>query len=247
MSVSIAVVCESPVDRETVSALVDRLLCERVEWIESDSVDSFRGYRGVSPTDSCLCWEHVPSLASAHGIKFPGKFTGLPRETDTAYRALVLLLLRSAIADRPHAVLLVRDSDRDESRAASLARARDAVGGGVPIVIGVAHTKRECWVLAAFEPFSDTESELLEGIRKDLGFDPRLHSHDLTAKHSHDKLSAKRVLGLLTGGQRERELHALWAIPLDVFVTRGQENGCASFVAEIETRLLPLFDPRPAD
>jgi hypothetical protein len=244
MSVSIALVCESPVDRETVVALVHRLLCESVTWIEPESVESYCTFRGLHTGDSCLAWEHVPGLARAHGQRFPGKFKGLPREAYTAFQALVLLLLLAE--DRPHAVLLVRDSDRDLSRGGSAAAARDALASKTPVVIGVAHTKRECWVLAAFEPVTPDEERLLDELRPELGFDPRLNSHRLTAKHDGDKLSAKRVLAALTGGSRDRERVALQSAPLDIMRDRGRENGLSDFLGELSVRLLPLFDPRPA-
>jgi hypothetical protein len=244
MSVSIALVCESPVDRETVVTLVHRLLCNSVTWIEPDSVESFCAFRGLLASEPCLMWEHVPGIAKAHGQRFPGKFKGLPREAYTAFQALVLLLLLAE--DRPDAVLLVRDSDRDESRTGSLDRARQALATSAPIVIGVAHTNRECWIIAAYEPESDEERRLLDAVHQELGFDPRLNSHGLTAKHDDDKLSAKRVLAVLTGGSRDRERVALQSTPFDTMRDRGRENGLADFLGELSVRLIPLFDPRPA-
>lgn len=244
MSTSIALVCESPVDRETVAILVHRVLCDSVQWIESDSVESFCTFRGLLASEPCLMWEHVPATAKQYGQRFPGKFKGLPREVYTAFQALVLLLLNAD--DRPDAVLLVRDSDRDVSRKQSLDQARQALATTAPIVIGVAHTKRECWVIAAFEATSDEEQLLLDEVRRHIGFDPRTRSHELTAKHGDDKLSAKRVLAVLTTSSRERETFALQTILLGTLRDRGRENGLTDFLAEVSARLLPLFDPRPA-
>lgn len=243
MSTSIALVCESPVDRDTVVVLVHRVLCAAVEWIEPDSVDSFCTFRGLLSSEPCLMWEHVPGIARAHRQRFPGKFTGLPREAYTAFQALVLLLL--VADDRPAAVLLVRDSDRDESRLTSLEHARQALATTAPVVIGVAHTKRECWVIAAYEPVSVDEQQSLDGIRQEVGFDPRIRSHELTAKHDGDKLSAKRVLAVLTKNSREREATALQTTSLEILRDRGGENGLSDFLAELSDRLLPVFDPRP--
>ncbi|HJZ94430.1 MAG TPA: hypothetical protein VKE40_26435 [Gemmataceae bacterium] len=240
MSTSIALVCETPVDRDTVTILVHGLLCASVTWIEADSVQSFCSFRGLLASEPCLMWEHVPAIAKQYGQRFPGKFKGLPREAYTAFQALVLLLLISR--DRPDAVLLVRDSSRKES----LHQARQALTTTAPIVIGVAHTKRECWVITAFEATSDEERRLLDEVRREIGFDPRTNSHELTAKHGDDKHSAKRVLAVLTANSRERETVALQTIPLDTLRDRGRENGLAEFLAELSARLLPLFDPRPA-
>jgi hypothetical protein len=110
----------------------------------------------------------------------------------------------------------------------------------------VAHTKRECWVIAAYEPADADELRLLDGVRQEVGFDPRLRSHELTAKHDGDKLSAKRVLAVLTNGSREREAVALRAIAIDPLRERGRDNGLSDFLTELSDRLLPLFHPRPA-
>ena len=71
------------------------------------------------------------------------------------------------------------------------------------IVIGLAITERECWVISGFDPGDDDETQKLEDEKQNLGFDPCERSHDLTAcKNDRAKRSPKRVLSVLTGEQR---------------------------------------------
>ena len=96
-------------------------------------------------------------------------------------------------------------------------------------------------VLAAFDPGPPEEEKAFTAMRQEIGLDPRTESHGLTAKHDGDKLSAKRVLGILTNEDREREVLAIRSIQLDVLLDRGRENGLSEFWAELESRFLPLF------
>jgi hypothetical protein len=140
-----------------------------------------------------------------------------------------------------HGVLLVRDDDRDEDRRGGLDQARNSVEMGVPVVIGLAHTKRECWVLAGFSAQTPEEDAFLAGLRQELGFDPCAEAEGLTAKHDHDLRSAKRVLGVLTAGNREREADCWLRCDLRLLEQRGQNTGLADYLREVRTLLVPLF------
>src|SRR5207253_845648 len=100
-----------------------------------------------------------------HRIKVHGPFKQFP-DYRTARSALFLLNLR-----KPDAVIFIRDSDGDRARKESLERARHELAPGqdwpFPVILGVAHTKRECWVLAGFDPQTSEEEAALEQLRKD--------------------------------------------------------------------------------
>ena len=77
--------------------------------------------------------------------------------------------------------------------------------------------------------------------RKELGFDPTARSHELDASSRTAKRSPKRVLERLTGGQEEREARC-WTEPaLDHLGERGQDNGLAAFLGEVEEHLVPVL------
>jgi hypothetical protein len=236
---SIAVVCEARSDRVAASALADRVLCADIEWIEGN-LEQVRGYRGLSVAEPHLAWSDVPGLARRRAIRVMGRFTG--QDGHVARQALLLLI---AADERPDAVLLLRDSDRhQEERASGLDEARAAQVWPFVVAIGVAHVMRECWVLAGFEPQDVNESSRLDDMRRQLGFDPRLHADRLTAKHEDDKLSAKRVLAFLIDGVRDREEACLRLAELAVLAERGERTGLRAFLEELHARLVPLFTGR---
>jgi hypothetical protein len=239
MSWSIAVVCEAPADRQTVVALATRVACEHEsvrDWMEPEYLQ-FRGYRVDDPQ---LLWRAVKATAVANNVSVVGFINGLPASPD-AHNAMRALILFNRLDPKPDAVMLIRDSDNDLERRDGLHQARESEPWPFPVVIGFAHTKRECWHLAGFEPKEEEERQRLADERQHLGFDPRTHSHELTAKsdENNDKRSAKRVLAVLTGDYLEREAECLVALAL--LHERGEENGLRAFLQEIEARLVPMF------
>jgi hypothetical protein len=239
MSWSIALVCEAPADRNTAVRITTRVVCENEtlrEWMEPDYLQ-FRGYRVEDPQ---LLRREVKATAVANNIAVVGFINGLPASPE-AHAALRALLLFNRLDPRPDAVMLIRDSDDNLDRREGLQQARDAEPWSFPVVIGFAHTKRECWHICGFEPKDDKERERLDGERKALGFDPRIKSHELTAKHDekNDKRSAKRVLSVLAGDDLDREAECLDSIAL--LHTNGEENGLRAFLQELETILIPMF------
>jgi hypothetical protein len=138
-------------------------------------------------------------------------------------------------------VLLIRDSDTDQRRRTGLCQARQHRRWPFAVIIGVARTKSECWLLAAFDPCNDAEKERLAALRAELGFDPRTRSEELTAKGDKDKRSAKRVLAELCRGDEERGLPS---VSLKTLKERGQGNGLADYLGELESRYVPLFRSR---
>jgi hypothetical protein len=251
VSRSITVVCEAEADFRAAKVLSDRVIVEdpRVHWIYDDeTLDFHRHYRGCAADETFLLWRDVRSRALEAGIVLLGFLGGLPPYPD-AHSALRALLLLRREQSPPDAILLVRDSDADPERRLGLEQARDSLSDVEQVVIGVAHPKRECWALAAFESQSDSERRALADLQdgNNLGFDPRLRSHELTAKQDHAKLSAKRVIRHLTGDDPVRETEALQTASLATLRDRGRENGLADFLSEVSSRLLRLFDPRPSD
>jgi hypothetical protein len=164
-----------------------------------------------------------------------------------------LLLVRRHLMDVEQrevgAVLLVRDMDaQPDTRRRSLEDARaDADVPGVAVVLGIAHPKREAWVLNGFVPQDDAERARLRTLRRDLGFDPCTDADRLTATRTPEGEQAttnpKRVLDLLVDGDTGREADCWRATPLATLRTRGKATGLAAFLGEVEARLRPLLGP----
>ena len=247
MPFAFAVVCEAAADFRTATGLAERIIREHVDWVNDHLLATCPLWLGADQTRPYLLWTEVPKLASDAGIPpIHGHFDGRPAEPDarTALRALRLLKLRNA--GRPlDGVLLIRDDDRDTRRRTGLEQGRVAEPDlRDRVVIGLAHCKRECWVLAGFDPSGSEEERLLKAVRDEFGFDPRTRAHDLTAKHDTDKRSAKRVLGVLTQGNTDREAACWKEAPLATLRERGRESGLVEFMDEVISRLIPLFASR---
>jgi hypothetical protein len=238
VTLSIAVVCEAPADQRSGCTLADRVICDQIAWIESDMLDHVRRWRGFRSQDPHLLWKEVPSLAKRLRILARGHFDGRPGalEAGAVRRALLVLL---ASSDRVDAIVLLRDDDGETGRQTGFEQARETVETVAPVIIGLAHTKRECWVLAGFEPRN--ERAILAELRRDLGFDPRERAEELTAKHDHDKRSAKRVLDRITAGNVDREDEFCRIAELGARRARGQHTGLTAFLDEVRQRLMPLF------
>lgn len=182
------------------------------------------------------------SRVFAHG--FVG---GKPREPDAAMAERALLLLQRTVMPLPSVVVLLRDADKEGGRRRGFEQAREAGRWPFTVVIGVADAKRECWVIAGFEPRDKVEKDRLEGERKELGFDPRSAAERLTASEKGARRNAKRVLEALTLRDRDREDTCLSETPLAILKQRGASTGLADYLREIEERVVPLFgvaDPR---
>ena len=98
-------------------------------------------------------------------------------------------------------VLLIRDCDDQPERRRGLAQASTREPGHAwpfHVVIGLAHPKREAWVLAGFEPRDPDEHARLTTLRSELGHDPCTSSDQLTARTPGSKRDAKRVVAYCT-------------------------------------------------
>ncbi len=237
---SIAVVCEADADRRTACMLADRVLGENVEWITPETIEQLRRYRGIHDHEPYLKWTTATEIAHRRHVVAHGFIRGEPRKAEAAMAEQALLLL-AALSPAPSVAILTRDTDKNGERRDGFEQARGARCWPFEIILGVANTKRECWILAGYEPRDDAERALLDRERRNLGFDPRLAAAQLTASETGAKRDAKRVLEALTGGDRVREDACIEETALDVLAERGAATGVASYLQELKERLVPLF------
>ena len=238
--VSIAVACEAPADFRMAKTLV-----ERVVPLGANG----RRYRGVDDAEQTdaidVPFVRLASVGelvekSAMRYRSHGHFDGEPGAMDSMLADKLFFLLNGT-ASRPHAVIVVRDTDGHLERKSGWEQARASGKRNWPfrIVLGMAHPKRESWILVGFDPQNPSETARLAELRREL-FSPVEKPHALAATGSDDKKSAKRVLGHLTDGCHEREDECLCA-PLEILRQRGKETGLSAFLDEVEERLLPLL------
>ncbi len=236
-----AVVCEAPADQETACDLADRVICEAVDWVGPEDLESYRCWRGFEPGTTHVTWKGIPARARTLGIKFPhGHFDDGPGKADAkaARRAIWLFL---DLDPPPDAIMLIRDTDRAEDRFEGLKQASREASNHMKIVVGVARTKRECWVLNGFDPRDETERRSLANERRKLGFDPRTHAHKLTAEGKKGDKNAKRVLRALVGDHHDRQRRCWTETSLDKLRTRGEKTDLRAYLGDVGCRLIPLF------
>ncbi len=236
MPVRIAVVCEAAADKRTACTLADRVLGAHRGVSELTELDAMRQYGGLEQCHDFVAWSKVESLAKHLRSKVHGHMSGQPAEADARMARRVLRLIQLEHAD-VGAVLLIRDSDGRADRRNGLEQARTLDAWSFAVIIGLAEAKREAWLLAAFEPAGDAEKQVLAELRQELGFDPRMESHALTAKQDDAKRSAKRVWAKLSPGGDES---CIETTPLDTLHERGRENGLAAYLGDVKFRLGPI-------
>jgi len=239
---SIAVVCEAEADRHAATLLSDRVLCETIEWISPETLPCLRRYRGLRDQDDYLKCSSIRRIARQRQVVVHGFVGGEPRKPDAAMAERSLVLLATSEVP-PGAVILTRDMDQEPARRDGYDQARGARRWPFVVIVGIAETKRECWILAGYEPRDDAEREILSRERQELGFDPLASAEQLTASEEGAKRDAKRVLDALTRGDPDREHACLEEPPLALLRQRGAKTGLAVYLQELEERLAPLFDP----
>ena len=254
MTLRIGVVVEDRPDFDTGTTLADRVVLAKVSWLEPELLDHVRRYCGLSDETGYARWTDAAFQRSAFGKNRFGAQAGHFRSASgvsepaaadalATRRALIQMKLRGV-----EVALLLRDEDRCNDRGKGMQQARteeEEHDRPLTVIIGVARSKRECWVLCGFDPRDDIERDSLQAERQFLGFDPREQAERLTAKHDHDKLSAKRVLSVLTKDNRSREVACWEQTDINSLRSRGNNSGLASYLDEVEQRLIPLIAMNP--
>jgi hypothetical protein len=239
MTQRFVMVCEAEADFRTASRLADRVVCEQVDWIPEDSLDSYRQWCGFDDALHFLTWTEAKNRAKAARLPIHGQFDGKPGEAD-AYAARRALRLIRMMNPQPDGVCLIRDDDRKTERGDGLEQARKENTLACPIVIGLAHLKRECWVLVGFTPGTAQEAERLADLLKELSFHPCKQPERLTGKEGETRCP-KRIVKVLTNDDPARE-EACWAITsLENLRSAGQVTGLAEYLDEVKQLLIPLF------
>ncbi len=238
---TLGVVCEARADRDTACGLADRVLLEEIDWLESEMLEGQRQWAGLTPEEPFLKWASVNKEVERVGLKgFFGHFEGGAGAAD-ALAARKALLLFAGARSRPAAVLLVRDSDNDSRRRLGLEQARRDKPWPFQVIIGVAESKRECWVLAGFKPKSPDENERLSRLQERLSFHPVQQAHRLKARTPGSKTDAKDALDELTQGEWERERSCWEETPLPELEQHGKDTGLSEYLQEVRERLVPVL------
>ncbi len=247
MTRTLLVICEARADFQIAADLADRIISGTLALTDAEALPAVRRWHESEPDRPFIRWTDLDKVAEARGLRLrPRSRFGGERGAADAAAADKALLLAALIAKKDGlvGVLLIRDSDGYEERRIGLTQARTG-GTGAPwpfsVVIGLAHPKREAWVLAGFEARDAAEHKRLGELKQELGCDPCLSSHDLIARTPGSKRDLKRILNYLTDSAIAREAPCWQDTPLDRLRQRGQNNGLAAYLTEIDERIVPAL------
>jgi hypothetical protein len=248
------VIVENSADARTATQLAERVLIEKVDYLERDQLQYYFRWSGLQENTEHSCWKDIRSVieqAKDSGLPVP-KFIGHRKsgaiKADGAASLKVLNLIRLLQRKRQiRAVLLIRDLDNQPERREGIGQARSEQINDQPkleIVIGTADRMREAWVLNGFVPVNQEESRILEEIRSQLTFDPCEESHKLRSqsKEYPDRIRNPKVLvEQLTADDYSREQQCWEETSLNLLRDRGKQTGLTEYLHEIEQRLVPLI------
>ncbi len=230
--ITVVFVCEDQADFRQAAHLADRALHERLAWFESENWEHLRRHAGLDDSKPFVKWTEAVRIARDRGVRASGQFRGEPGDFDAASARRVLLLLSKECPSADVVVLLRDADDQGHERRNGLRQARDERGWNTRVVVGVAHAKREAWVLAGFVSADDEERRRLAVLRNELGFDPTTNAERLDAKADDAKRSAKRVLELLIGGDFNREERCWTETSLAHLRRAGAATGLPEYLQE---------------
>ena len=244
--------CESRGDERMVKGLVDRVLREEgPSWI-ADLMDADathvrewsndhqqRSFFDVHALDKYLAHHKVRPLL--------GHFDGKPGNAGAQMARNIFSLVR-ALDKSPdrgfahNAVFVVWDmDDQGKQRREGLEQARTEASkwAAFKIIYGCPDPEHETWLLASFEPETETEREILTKLRQDLGFCPIRDAHLADATADGAKKNPKRITNNLMGDDPERRARCLQR-PVDKLREVGANSGLCAFLDEVRERMLPL-------
>jgi hypothetical protein len=250
------VIVEADADFQIATKLAERVLLEKIEWLESELLSDLFQWNRLLENTRYSCWKDmgkIIEIAKRSGYRSP-KFLGHGKEgaikSDGAVTRKILNLVRFLQRNRQiKAVLLIRDLDNQTERKEGIEKARGEDRDRSPslaIIIGIADRNREAWVLNGFIASSE-ETSLLKQIKSELQFDPCVESHRLrsVSKETSDRVrNPKFILDQLTNNNVDREKRCWEETDLAYLRNVGTNTGLTDYLVEIEQRLLPLLQER---
>jgi hypothetical protein len=254
--IEVVVIVESRMDAVTATKLAERILVEKVDWLEHESLQHLFKWSGLEVGTEYSCWKDTGDIidrAKKAGIPMPrflghGKTGSLKADGAAAMKIMNLIKLLHLKKNRKiGAVIFIRDLDNQPERRQGLEQARSEHEAKLPhveIVIGTADRMREAWVLNGFSPLNADEKQILEQIKTKLNFDPCEEAHRLRSNSftEPDRLrNPKVVVEQLTRGDMIREQQCWEETDLEIMRSKGKNTQLTDYLNEIEQRLISIL------
>jgi hypothetical protein len=252
IEIEVVVIVESKADAITATKLAERVLLEKIDWLEeTENLQYLFKWSGLDAGTEYSSWTDILDItnrAKERGISisnFLGQGNKGASRTDGAAALKILTLSRNLNHKENRkiaAILFIRDLDNQPERKQRIKQVRDDQSQlEIEIVIGVADKMREAWVLNGFVPLDDAEKRLLSQIKTKLSFDPCEKAHRLRDEPGESR-NLKLVVKQLTDGDMFREQQCWEETDLEILRSRGTKTGLTDYLAEIEQRLIPIIN-----
>lgn len=253
--IEFVVIVESSADARTATKLADRVLVEKIDWLEPEMLQHLFQWSGLEAGTENSCWKNINQIIDnfQQSLGFrPPRYLGHRKDgalkADGAAAIKIINLVRFIQKTRQiKAVLLIRDLDNQPQRREGIEQARSEHINRQPkleIIIGTADRMRESWVLNGFIPSNQEEERILQEITTQLRFNPCEKSHRLRSNSLTEPeriRNPKVVVEKLTGGRMEREQQCWEDTPLKHLREKGVQTGLTAYIHEIEERLIPII------
>ncbi len=242
------VICEAADDFRIAKVLAERLVRESEsipDWIKGNLEESYGvTWRGEKQGTQFTPWKTVAKRAEELGsVRLNGYgLRGGKAPASEVRKAYVLCTYKRK--EPLDGILFLRDTDgsrkRTQEATEAIAAIRAEVGDRFHVCLGLPHPESEAWILNGFEPKGETEGEVLEKLRHELSFDPRIASDHLRPKRQMDtsgapiKNSSKNIFEALGLDDSHRGEECLRETPIETLKTRGGASGLASFIDECD-------------
>lgn len=249
------IIVESSADARTATKLAERVLIDKIDWLESEQIQYIFRWSGLQAGTEYSCWKNIMEIIeyakqelNYRPVKYLGHGNGIPLKADGAASIKILNLVRFLQKTRRiRVVIFIRDLDNQPERKEGIEQARLQDINKHPkleIIIGVANPKREAWVLNGFISSNQQEEQILEEIKTQLNFNPCIESYRLRSTDFEEPnriRNPKVVVEQLTGGDMEREQQCWEDTNLEVLYKRGVDTGLTAYIQEVEEYLIPII------
>ena len=250
--IEFVVIVESSADARTATKLADRLLVEKIDWLEPELLQHLFQWSGLEAGTDNSCWKNIDDITKRFSdqFKFPTIRSNGRFKTDgqSANKIMKLISFLQHKQKRDiKAVIFMRDLDNQPQRREHIEQARlEQIDPQrkLAIIIGTPDRMREAWVLNGFIPSNKDEERILQEITTELTFNPCEESHRLRSNSltEPDRIrNPKVVVEKLTGGRMEREQQCGEETSLEYLREKGVHTGLTAYIKEIEARLIPII------
>ncbi len=251
--IEVIVIVEGIMDAVTATRLAERILVEKVDWLEEEGLQHLFKWSGLEVGTEHSCWKDINDIidrAKKAGIPVPrflghGKTGSLRTDGAAAMKIMNLIkFLHLKQKRKIAAVLFIRDLDNQPERRQGIEQARAEHEDRQPqieIIIGTADRMREAWVLNGFIPMNSEEKRILAQLKTKLTFAPCEEAHRLRDDPGEDR-NPKLVVKKLTGGDIIREQQCWEETDLEILRVRGSNTGLTDYLKEVEKRLTFILD-----